>query len=347
MQKQLLITFDYELFLGKRSGFVDESMIFPTKRLLKILNKYGIHSVFFIDTVYLLRLQEMALRNQSCKDDFNKISQQLCELVEQGHYVYPHIHPHWLDAEYLSDKNSWSLNNTSRYRFHKISFEDRNKIFDGSIHLLKSIIHPKFPSYLVNGHRAGGWCIQPFSDYKPFYEKHQIIYDFSVISGFYQFTDAQHFDFSKAPSKDIYKFNDDVCEEVPDGPFTQFNISSIEIGAMLNICNKLWLKMQYKLMNDHTFNRGIGQESKELPGFTPALPSGKNLGNSRWERISVELINSVKLTQYLRFLEKHPYMHFISHPKMITIHNLSIFDKFLEKAFKKYSIETDFHLMNP
>jgi len=55
----------------------------------------------------------------------------------------------------------------------------------------------------------------------------------------------------------------------------------------------------------------------------------------------------VKLGNYLRFLENSQYMHFISHPKMITNHNLAIFDKFLEKVFHKYSVETNFHLMIP
>ena len=39
-QKQLLVTFDYELFLGNRSGSVDECMITPTNKLVILLGKY-------------------------------------------------------------------------------------------------------------------------------------------------------------------------------------------------------------------------------------------------------------------------------------------------------------------
>lgn len=347
MQKQLLITFDYELFLGRKSGTVDECMILPTGKILKILNKYGIRAVFFVDSVYLLRLKEMAIQHKICGDDFEKVSGQLCELIQQGHFVFPHIHPHWLDATYNADNNNWSLNNVSKYRFHNISIEERAKVFDGSIHLLKSIIHPKFPSYILNGHRAGGWCIQPFTDYKSYYEKHEIQYDFSVMGGFYQFTDTQYFDFTAAPEKSIYKFNDDVCVEELSGPFTQFNISSLEINPVLNTVNKFWLKFQYKVLKDHTFEKGIGQEAKDITSTFPSDMNGKNMGNSHWERISIELMTTVKLGRYLNFLENNNHMHFISHPKMITNHNLAIFDKFMKKATHKYSFESDFHLMIP
>ena len=100
-------------------------------------------------------------------------------------------------------------------------------------------------------------------------------------------------------------------------------------------------------MRDHTFENGVGQEAKEIKGVIPANSNGKNIANSDWERISIELMTVVKLGNYLRFLENSQYMHFISHPKMITNHNLAIFDKFLEKVFHKYSVETDFHLMIP
>jgi len=347
MQKKLLITFDYELFLGAESGSVDDCMIDPTRKIIGLLNKYGIHAVFFVDTVYLLRLKEMSSEFNRCREDFEKVSKQLSDLVSMGHYVYPHLHPHWLDAKYFSEKNYWVLNNTARYRFHNISETERDEIFSNSIHLLNSIIHPKNSTYKIEGHRAGGWSIQPFTDFKSHYEKHNITYDFSVMSGFYQFTDAQYFDFTNAPEKSVYRFSSDICSEDPSGPFVQFGISSHRINAVTNFVNKIWLKYQYKILKDHTFENGIGQAAKEVNGTFPVSSNGRNLTNTEWERISIELLTSVKLGKYLRFLESSDYMHFISHPKMITNHNLSIFDKFLEKVFEKYSIETDFHLMIP
>jgi hypothetical protein len=347
MRKNLLITFDYELYLGNRSGTVEECMIRPTRQLTEVMSSYGIRAVFFVDTTYLLRLKEEASRHPNCAGDFNAVAAQLVELVHNGHFVYPHIHPHWLDAQYLPESNQWRLNDVSRYRFHAINDNERSYVFDGSVQLLYDILLPAFPEYKVNAYRAGGWCIQPFSDFIPYFEKHHVLYEFSVLNGIFQFTDAQFFDFSNAPQKSVYRFSTDVCSEDPAGKYIQFGISSIDIPAPVNFLNKVWLKVLYKLMGDQSFKRGEGQPSRILSGKKPSLSTGHDLANPGKERICVEIMSAVKLRLYLKFLDENPYMHFISHPKMITGHNLSVFNKFLDKAFEKYTVETDFHKMIP
>ncbi len=347
MQKQLLITFDYELYLGNRSGTINDCMIEPTNQLLEVMKVYGIKSVFFVDTTYLLRLKEQSQTTEACRIDFETIANQLRTLVREGHYVFPHIHPHWLNAEYLTESNQWKLNNTRNYMFKNITKEEQAFVFDGSMALLKDILLSEFPDYEINAFRAGGWSIQPFTNFIPFFEKHHIKYEFSVLGGFYQFTDAQFFDFSNAPIKAIYKFKDDVCIEDPNGPFIQYNISSININSGLSFLNKIWLKVQSNLLNDDTFHKGEGQPSKVVGTNFPLSPLGKDLSNTEWERVAVELLTIVKMWSYLEFFEHNKYMHFISHPKMITNHNLTVFDKFLNNVFEKYPIETDFRMMFP
>ncbi|MBL0340392.1 MAG: hypothetical protein IPP71_05360 [Bacteroidetes bacterium] len=347
MHKKLLITFDYELYLGNRSGTINDCMIDPTNQLIDVMGKHNIHAIFFVDTTYLLRLKEQAQTTTACRTDFETIASQLRNLVQKGHYVFPHIHPHWLDAQYLPEINQWRLNNIEKYRFHNVSEPDRSKVFDGSILLLQEILLPQFPNYKIDAYRAGGWGIQPFTDFLPFFKKHGIIHEFSVLGGIYQFTDAQLFDFSDAPEKSIYRFNEDVCKEDKNGPFIQYNISSIKISPFTTFLNKVWIKVLFKLFSEHTFHKGEGQPSRIVVGKSPASSKGSDLSNSVWERISVELLTSVKLNIYRSFWEKNEYMHFISHPKMITGHNLTVFNKFLNSAFEKYSVETDFYKMLP
>jgi hypothetical protein len=346
-RKQLLITYDYELYLGNRSGLISECMIEPTNQLIQVMKPYGIHAVFFADTTYLLKLKEQAATNKNCAADFDTIANQLNMLVSEGHYVFPHIHPHWLDAEYNSTTNQWKLNSIDKYRFHNINDAERSKVFNGSFELLKDILKAKHPDYKVNGYRAGGWCIQPFGDFQPYFERNNVKYEFSVLSGIYQFADAQFFDFSGAPAKTIYAFADDVCTPQADGKFIQYSISSIKVPAVISFAEKIWLKILFRLLKDHTFNKGQGQPSKTVSESKPSTPGGKNISSSEWERIAVELLTAVKLPLYNSYLEKNDYMHFISHPKMITNHNLSIFGKFLKKAYDKFEIETDFHKMKP
>jgi hypothetical protein len=345
MARQLLITFDYEVFLGNRSGYPEDCMLEPTRELMDIMAPHNIRAVFFVDTTYLLRLKEWAGKSDRCRQDFEKITTQLVELVAAGHYVFPHVHPHWLDAQYLEKSNQWQLNDISKYRFHSIDHSQRDAVFTGSVQLLRELLGTKFPGYQVDSFRAGGCCIQPFSDFKPYFEKNGIRFDFTVLSGIYQFTNVQYFDFSNAPNKPYYRFSEDVCTEDPKGHFVEFNISSMEYSASTRFLHRLVTKYLYKVKGDHTFYKGEGQPSRIVPGQVPKSDLGHDIHNSRWESLSIELMTRSKLQSYLDFMEKNRYMHFISHPKMVTKHNLKTFSSFLESAFSMYDIETDFRKM--
>lgn len=340
VQKTMLQTFDYELFLGRKSGSVDKCLIEPTNLLLNLFKKHKFTgAIFFVDTTYLFKLKQRS--EQACIDDFKRVSEQLIAIISQGHYLYPHIHPHWLDAIYLKEINQWDLSNYSKYRFNLISEEEKNIVFDESIQVLKSIISQKFPDYKIDGYRAGGWCIQPFWEFKPFFEKHQIKFEFSVLTGHSNFTKAHYFDFTSAPKKEIYSFSDDVCVEDKKGVFKQFAISSVQLNKMASTKEKIYLKfLRYK--GDKSFGDGIGLVLKS--NEEKIKPTNKNESNSKTinERVSIELLNASKLVLYKKFLSENNYMHFISHPKMLSLHNLKAIDKFLHFASTKYVLNTDF-----
>ena len=63
------------------------------------------------------------------------------------------------------------------------------------------------------------------------------------------------------------------------------------------------------------------------------------------DRVAIELLNKVTLPVYTKYLQDNDYMHFISHPKMLSSHHLAVFDKFLAHALKHYDIRTDFRTM--
>ena len=87
-QKKILITFDCELFLGKRSGSVPNCMLLPTTKILWLLKKHKITAIFFVDMLYLCRLKEEAEKHTQAKGDFENIQTQIIEMAEQGHYVF-------------------------------------------------------------------------------------------------------------------------------------------------------------------------------------------------------------------------------------------------------------------
>jgi hypothetical protein len=333
--KSILFTFDYELFLGSKSGSIAKCVIEPTQKVLDIFSHYKISAIFFIDTTWLLQLKEVAVNHPPAKKDYDIIVIQLQRIAQSRHRVFPHIHPHWLDAVYKTDTNQWQLNNYSKYRFHSLDNNQREQLFTESINLLKDLIAPVKSVYPINGYRAGGWSIQPFEDFKPHFERHGIKYDFSVLPGKKNISGAQQYDFSDINTTIPYSFRNNVS--VPgSGSFIEFPISTLSISSFGQFVNKVLLKYLW-WTNDRSSGdgRGIVNESSE------------NVADSNTEMIAIELLTSVKLPQYLNFLAHNNYMQFIAHPKMLSMHNINTFARFIKKAFALYSIETDFEKMLP
>lgn len=343
MKKYLLITFDYELFLGPRSGNVRECLLEPTEGIRKILAPKNVHAIFFVDTTYLITLQQYSEKYEACRQDLEAILEQLQNLVKDGHYIFPHIHPHWLDAKYLENEHQFTLQDISRYRFHKLKQEEKDFLFTESVNLLHSIARKVNPEYRIDAYRAGGWSLQPFADYKPYFEKYGIRYDFSVMTGMYQFSNAQFFDFSAAPRKPVYRFSGEVTTEDTKGPFLEMGSSVIRIPRAVFMLHRLHHRFLVKMRKDHTYGRGVGQQSKPLPGFKPANIEGFPTTRKLHEAASAELLSIAKLPSYLNYFRDHQYLCFVSHPKMLSNHNLRMLDQFLEKAFEEHAIETDFH----
>jgi hypothetical protein len=333
-RKNILFTFDYELFLGKRSGSVDNCLIKPTNYLIDIFRKFQIkHAIFFVDTTYLFRLYEISESNTVAKNDWKKIKEQLQELLQSGHYVFPHIHPHWLDAVYLPEQNQWDLSDTRRYRFHNLTPQQRAEVFQKAFQILEKIITSDAPSYSIDSYRAGGFCIQPFDDFQPFFQHYGIKNDFSVIPHIKNLSTVQYYDFTNVPPKNIYRFENDVLVENEHGRFTEYSISVIHFSSFRKFLNRILLKYLWK-----TSNRSIGDGLSA----TSFLLHAKS---EYYEMASIELLNAITLSSFLNHLQKNNYLHLISHPKMLSLHNIHSFEKFCKKIFSKYQVETDFRKM--
>jgi hypothetical protein len=336
-KKHLLFTFDYELFLGSKSGNAELCLIIPTNKILSILAKYNAKAIFFIDTTYLIQLNSIRSKYEAANTDWHNITEQIKLIFESGHDVFPHLHPHWLDAVYRPDTNEWDLSESSKYRFNSISETERAYIWESSINILQSVIHPLDASYLFDGYRAGGWCIQPFEDFRPFFEKYAIQYEFSVRPGYKQLTTAHQYDFVNAPSKSIYNFEADLLTEDADGRYQEFTISSIKkITGVYNFLNRLLYKTIFR-----KGNKGFGNGTTVY-----AEPIDANAAcwknNADMEMVSIENMTAAKLQAYKSFISNANYMQFLSHPKLINNHHLTCLNLFLKTAIKKYPINTDF-----
>jgi len=323
--RHILLTFDHELYLGARSGTLEKCILEPTSRIEEVLSKHDAKGIFFVDTLGLLRCREERSLENACR----LVLDQLVGLFKKGHYIFPHLHPHWLDARYLTEQKQFDLSNLRRYSLASLPETTVRELLGKSQALLKSA----GITYASWGYRAGGWCIQPFSRYKGIFRDEHILHDFSVLPGYQNEHSLQQFDFTKVVFDQPYSFAGEV--EVPEkgGKFIEYPISCIDTKDSLKqrILQKyLWIS------GDRGWGDGLSAQTASLASRI----AGK-------EMVSIDLLTSAKLARYARYLEQNTYMHWISHPKMLRRHSLRAFDKFLARARARYECDFDFTHCTP
>lgn len=329
LNRNIILTFDYELFLGERSGDVNSCMVLPTQKLQSIFDEFGIqHAIFFVDTTYLACLKRN-FADQNTKSEFESIRNNIIFLLEKGHYIFPHIHPHWLNAK--RQGNDWVLTDLTKYCFKNCTIDERNLIWNETMEILRDFgvenYHP------IDAFRAGGWSIQPFSDFTPYFEKYGIQYDFTVMPGTFSWTNAQQYDFTQVVDERPYQFDQCITSPVGSGRFVEMPISTrTKKGS--GIGERVLLKYLWKTGNQ-SFGTGKGVIPQKMDYETKAEP--KNL-----EMISIELLHALNCSLYKKCLDENSYIQFISHPKMLTIHNLKYFRKFIKYATQNYNVNFDF-----
>ena len=321
----IFLTYDYELFFGKSAGSVDKCMIEPTNELLKIAKEFNIKMTFFVDIGYLIKLKEFLPNNPELQLDDSKVRKQLTQIMEEGHDIQLHIHPHWEKSYYESGK--WIFVTENTYKLADFDEEEIKRIVISYKAFLDEIV-----GYKTTAFRAGGWCIQPFHKLKAVFEEVGIKYDSSVFPGGSFSSTDYSFDFTNAPTKSHYSFNDDECQEVENGPFVEYPISSRRYSPIfywrLYILGRLF-PSQHKMIGDGDFLAQPGRKKSVLTNFT-------------WNHISTDGFYASKLEKTLNSFEQNNIedMVVIGHPKGMTLFSLKATKKFISKAHTKHVFRT-------
>lgn len=215
-----LITLDYELFFGSQAGSVDNCMLKPTKRLLEILDSYGIKATFFVDVGYLVRAQEL----QCDLENALRVEDQLKYLHEVGHDIQLHIHPHWHRTEWRNQQWQFDL---SYYKLSDYDSQTAATIVKSYSQKIRDLTGRSPIAY-----RAGGWCIQPFSHFSEALYKAGVRVDSTVYMEGLNESSVQGFDFTGAPEKSSWRFNENPLVEEEVGRFVELPISSAPVSPL-------------------------------------------------------------------------------------------------------------------
>jgi hypothetical protein len=239
-------------------------------------------------------------------DDYLSVKQQLKQIVSEGHFIYPHLHGHWHDAVFDTETKTWRLENLKYYRFEALPKSLQSFYFEESMHFLNSIVENKFD---VDAYRAGGWSIQPFELFKPYFLKHGIKKEFSVIPGKLTKSNAHCFDFTPAKINKPYHFENEVCDEDLNGQFTEYPISTITFSTLERWIDFKMSGIQKKIFSNKlqgsTVNTQIVLENDVISPINKRIPA------------SFEGMNILRLTKLVYLTRTKNYFQTISHPKLL------------------------------
>lgn len=312
----IFLTFDYEIFFGEVSGSVDKCMIEPTNELLSLAKKHNLSLTFFWDIGHYLALQRQELIFSELASDKLKIEKQLKTVLSEGHDIQLHIHPHWEKANYDGEK--WKMNLQNHYKLSDFNSEERNSIFEKYTSALSN-----FKGQAAVAFRAGGWCIQPFSDFEPMFQKNGIRIDSSTMPGVKWFSEQYQLDFSNLKTSEPFRFSNDVCIEDPEGRYTEYPICSTYYSPWffwkLYVLGRIFPK-KHKMIGDGNF----------IP-----QPDGKwnSLTKGKIHHASVDGYFANELQTILKHKRKagENTMVIIGHPKSLTKFSLKKLEKFMLK----------------
>ena len=312
---KLILTFDYELFLGAKSGTAKKSIIEPTNEIIKLLKAYNAKAIFFVDATYLLALKRFN------HPDLEKISKQLQEIIDIGSNVELHLHPQWMDA--ILNGDEWEFKSFEHYRLHSLKDKDIIDLFYEANQLLTSITQVKPIAF-----RAGGWSITPFKPLKQAFIQNGIKIDMSVLRGFAQDELPMHYyNFLDVPQKEFYRFEDEVTIEDKNGSFLEIPVTTFEMNGIDLVINNII----NKLKKESYFGDGRGLSSSGVSGNIIKRVFSKNLRKATIENQSFYMFQ-----KSLDKIKNREILSYVMHPKTLNQTSLKNFE-YLVKNYKTLS----------
>lgn len=302
MKKKVILSFDYELFFGDKSGTVMKSLIEPTNAILDAMDSVNAKGNFFVDWQMLKYLQVVG--TERTISDYELIVNQLHDMIRRGHRIELHIHPHWVDAKYRGD-GTWDFSDFRHYSLHSFSEEEIVELFVEGINLLTDIAREVDPEYKIVAFRAGGWAIQPFSKLKKAFQRVGIVIDSSVALGTYGRNQYSYFNFQHVvtSSRHLYRFDNDVVVEDEQGDFVEVPIATYNRHVLYKIIDKLY--------------RILSRKSIVISDGTHSRSDLKNEGTTERSMVTMSKISPASVLLSL-LVQKSPLITLIDHPKDYT-----------------------------
>jgi hypothetical protein len=270
----IIITLDYEIF-GNGVGDVKKHIIEPTENILEICEKYNAKLTIMFEIG-----EYWAFKRAEKKGKLTHLNYCASELMEnqakyainKGHDVQLHLHPQWIDAEFID--GNWKLN-LEWWRLSDlplgIDAKKDSKSIIGILYKgktdLEKMLKPVNNNYNCIGFRAGGWCIQPEKKIISAMKYVDIKADTSVFKWGYEASNISFFDFREAKNNYGYWWtteenvnrNGEKGKNIIEIPIYSQLLSPLYLFKPLLVLVTLKTKFEqknnsYTLRQNHKFN---------------------------------------------------------------------------------------------
>ncbi len=316
---KIVVSYDYELFLGDNYKTPKEILFDPTDKLLDMMRECGITSTFFVDVCSVLAHKKYGLT-----DYVDGFEAQLERMVKEGHDIGLHIHPNWLLSEYKNGK--WEID-TTHYTLHSFGFDEEQtlnaySVIDMSIEYLENTVRRIKPNYKVTSYRAGGYSVQPHEELFAYLYKKGIRIDSSVCENLYCDSPTLKYDFRNIPTHTNWYINCDKAFS-DEGDCNAVGLYEVPLLSEKNSLWKMLFKKGYASAVRTTALQGsyISLGDVKIPTRKISIVGKVIKYIKTYALVSFDSMPSVRMVDFLcKYEKKHkkqsPVISVICHPKL-------------------------------
>lgn len=319
------ITLDYELAMGDYTGTPERCLVEPMNHLTSMLDKYGIKLNIFVDAAYLLQMGKLKDKYPKLQKDYDLVTNHISRLDEEGHSIQLHLHPQWCYSSF--DGGRWLLDK-DHYKLQDMPLEEQKSLIHNGIGLLNTISSRK-----VKAFRAGGYCLENFSDLYDTFLSEGIIIDSSVVRGEHKEGKYHTYDYRGTPKKTPYRIYRDHKKEDLNGKMLEYRLSTIELPAVLYLLNKIKKNKDLEAINASKKiwgnGTGIGYPGSKLQILLTKLSM---LFGNRSICAYIEVGKDIE--QVYNYSVKHfpnDDVVMIGHPKVLSPFSIAALELFINK----------------
>lgn len=319
---KVILSFDYEIYFDGSNDY--DQLIRKTNEILRIAESRNIKLVFFVDVLYMVKLEEFGLTGIA-----EQLKTQILDIKSKGHELQFHFHPHWLNAIYEIENERWLIDSTEfSYSdlIDKYGLERANAYFNEAYNSFKNYFQTESFSY-----RAGGLSINKYqNELIQLLVDHSFKIDSSVLPNLLLKGKSLTIDHRQTPLKDKWKIDAQsgffVESSEQSAGLTEVPIMAVD-KSKISLFKRIFVSLNYRLsriLSGNKSTEALTNRMIDLHFETTQYPISITFDKSSKS-------DTLLMKHFTRefFSTGFGIMCILSHPKSFRESSFEVFDEFV------------------